>query len=81
MRPDLEAILLRGSVASMETARSVCSGCRRTPLTGERLHRLATDRLLCDLCLAGLPQAERAPLSSERMHAGERTLPVAPRAA
>lgn len=79
--PDLESILLRNSVGSMETTRSTCSGCRRTPLTGERLHRLPSDELLCDLCLAGLPEEQRAPLSSELMHASERTLAVVPRAA
>ena len=81
MAPDLESILLRNSVGSMQTRRTTCSGCERTPLTGERLHRLSNEGVLCDLCLAGLPEEQRAPLSSERMHAGERALAVVPRAA
>lgn len=81
MRPDLESILLRNSVGSMETARTTCSACRRTPLTGERLHRLDSGDVLCDLCLASIPEERRASLSSERMLAGERRLPVVPHAA
>lgn len=81
MRPDLESILLRNSVGSMETRRATCSACERTPLTGERLHRLASEDVLCDLCLAGLPEEQRSPLSSELMHASERALAVVPRAA
>ncbi len=80
-RDDLESILLRNSVGSMETARATCSGCQRTPLTGERLHRLRSDDLLCDLCLLELPEDQRATLGSERMRATERALPVVPRAA
>lgn len=78
---DLESILLRNSVGSMETARATCSGCARTPLTGERLHRLASDDVLCDLCLSQLPEGQRDTLGSERMRATERALPVVPRAA
>lgn len=78
---DLESILLRNSVGSMETARATCSACARTPLTGERLHRLASDELLCDLCLSQLPEGQRDTLGSERMRATERALPVVPRAA
>ena len=81
MGRDLESMMLRNSVGSMETARSTCSHCRRTPLTGERMHRLASEELVCDLCLSGLPEEERTPLSSERMRAGERRIAVAPRAA
>jgi len=81
MRPDLEQILLRNSVGSMQTDRTTCSGCQRTPLTGERLHRLPSDDLLCDLCLSQIPEEQRSPLSSERMRAGERVLSVVPRAA
>lgn len=81
MRPDLESILLRNSVGSMETSRTTCSACRRTPLAGERLHRLDSEDVLCDLCLASVPEERRESLSSERMLAGERRLPVIPRAA
>ena len=81
MPPEIESILLRHSVGAMETARARCTGCRRTPLTGERLHRLRSDEVVCDLCLASLPEEARSPLSSERMPAGERPLPVARHAA
>ena len=60
----------------MEHERATCSGCHRTPLVGEYLHRLATGSFLCGLCLRRLPEAERAAESSERMHAGERSLRV-----
>lgn len=39
------------------------------------------ERLLCALCLADLPEAERAPLRSERVHVGERRIAVVPKAA
>jgi hypothetical protein len=81
LAPSLEWILLRNSLGSMEIERPTCSACRRTPLVGERLHRLPSDDVLCDLCLSGLPEEQRAPLSSERIRAGERRLPVVPRAA
>ena len=36
---------------------------------------------VCDLCVATLPHADRGSLRSERVHASERHLVVAPRAA
>ena len=79
--PDLAAILLRRSVGSLDSGRSRCSTCHRTPLVGERLHEMDTGRLLCDLCVSALPEDERRAVRSERVHAGERQLAVAPRAA
>lgn len=79
--PDLAGILLRRSVGSLASGRSHCSECHRTPLVGERLHEMDTGRLLCDLCVAELPEEERRAVRSERVPAGERQLAVAPRAA
>ena len=73
--------MLRKSIGSMEDHRSTCSGCERTPLVGEYLHRLESGTLLCGLCLARLPDADRVTVASERVHAAERGLPVTPRAA
>jgi hypothetical protein len=78
LRPSLESIMLRKSVGSMEGERPTCSGCERTPLVGEFLHEIESGALLCGLCLRRLPEQERVPLSSRRVHAGERTLQVAP---
>lgn len=79
--PDLAGILLRRSVNSLDSGRSRCTRCHRTPLVGERLHEMDTGRLLCDLCVAELPEDDRRAVRSERVHAGERQLAVAPRAA
>jgi hypothetical protein len=81
MEPSLESVMLRNSVGSMESHRPTCSGCGRTPLVGEYLHRLEAERFLCGLCLAQVPEADRIPVASERLHAGERSIAVAPRAA
>jgi hypothetical protein len=40
-----------------------------------------TGKALCSLCLARLPEPERAPLRSERVHVADRRLAVIPRAA
>lgn len=79
--PDLAAMLLRKSVGSLDSGRSRCSTCRRTPLVGERLHEMETGRLLCDLCVSALPEAHRTAVRSERVRASDRQLTVAPRAA
>jgi hypothetical protein len=79
--PDLAAILLRKSARSLDSGRTRCSGCRRTPLVGERLHEMDTGRVLCDLCLSALPADDRRAVRSELVHASERHLSVEPRAA
>lgn len=79
--PDLAGILLRRSVGSLDSGRSRCSACHRTPLVGEQLHEMDTGRLLCDLCVSELPEDDRRAVRSERVHASERQLAVAPRAA
>jgi hypothetical protein len=58
-----------------------CSSCRRVPLAGELLHELSSHRHVCQLCLASLPEAKRDTISSERVHASDRPLLVARRAA
>jgi hypothetical protein len=58
-----------------------CSGCHRVPLAGELLHELSSHRRVCQLCLARLPESKRQTISTERMHASNRPLAVAPRAA
>ena len=79
--PDLAGILLRRSVGSLDSGRSGCGACHRTPLVGERMHELDSGKLLCELCLIALPEADRQAVRIERVRAGERALAVAPRAA
>ena len=81
MKPDLESIMFRKSIGSMESDRPKCSHCRRTPLVGEYLHRLESGKLLCGLCLADLPDDDGAPVESLRLSAAERSISVARRAA
>ncbi len=79
--PELDSMLLRKSIGSLTSAGAPCAGCRRTPLTGERLHELDTGRMLCDLCLAAVPEDDRRTVRSQRVRASERQLPIAPKAA
>ncbi len=79
--PDVAGILLRKSARTLDSDRSRCSTCRRTPLVGEQLHEMDTGRLLCELCVSQLPEEARQAVRSERVHASERHLRVAPRAA
>ena len=79
--PEMASILLRESARSLDSDRKRCSGCHRTPLVGERLHEMDSGRLLCDLCVSALPEQDRRAVRSERVHASERALAVAPRAA
>ena len=74
-------MLLRRSLGSVAPANDNCGTCRRTPLAGERLHELDSGRVVCDLCLAGLPEQDRHAVRSERIHASETRLAVVPRAA
>ncbi len=79
--PDLSALLLLSNIGALPSSTARCGGCRRTPLAGEQLHELETGRILCALCFAKLPEGRRIAVSTERVHASERRLPVAPRAA
>jgi CRISPR/Cas system-associated protein Cas10 (large subunit of type III CRISPR-Cas system) len=79
--PDLAAIMLRRSARSLDSGRPRCAGCRRTPLVGERLHEMDTGRTLCELCVSALPKEDRRAVRSELVHALDKQLSVAPRAA
>jgi hypothetical protein len=81
VEPSLESVMLRNSVGSMESHRPTCASCGRTPLVGEFLYRLDAERMLCGLCLEQVPESDRLAIASERIHAGERGIRVAPRAA
>jgi hypothetical protein len=79
--PELAGMLLRRSLGKLSGSGDRCAGCRRTPLAGERLHELDSGAVLCDLCFAALPDERRLAVRTERVHASERRLPVAPKAA
>jgi hypothetical protein len=79
--PDLAGMLLRRSLGAVKPTPGRCTKCERTPLPGERLHEMDTGRTLCDLCLSALPEDDRHAVRSERVHASEVPLAVAPRAA
>jgi hypothetical protein len=79
--PDLAAMLLRSSIGALRSSGESCGECRRTPLAGERMHELDSGRVLCELCFGALPEERRQAVRSERVHAGERRLAVAPKAA
>lgn len=50
-------------------------------MPGEFVHRLPSDRVVCSLCLSKVRGSERGEATAERVHASERHLSVAPRAA
>jgi hypothetical protein len=79
--PDIAGILLRRSVGSLDSGRSSCATCNRTPLVGERLHEMDSGCLLCELCISALPEDDRRTVRTQKVHASERHLAVAPRAA
>jgi len=79
--PDIATMLLRKSVGSLSATRTQCSSCRRTPLVGERLRETDSGRLLCELCVLGMPASDRNFVRVERIRASERALAVGPRAA
>ncbi len=64
----LERQLLLRSVSDLDAGRARCQDCRRTPLVGERIHRYADGRALCELC--GRRRKE-APLDSELVRGSE----------
>lgn len=74
-------MLVRSSIGTLPSTAASCGQCRRTPLAGERLHELDGGRTLCDLCFADLPDERRLAVRTERVHASERPLEVAPKAA
>lgn len=78
---ELASLILRRSLRAVGNDRSSCSRCHRTPVAGEVMHLFESDTTLCSLCLARLPEDERSPLRSERVHVTDRRLAVVPRAA
>jgi hypothetical protein len=78
---ELARRILRKSIGSIRSQCVQCSSCRRTPVPGEFVHRLASERVVCSLCLGKVPAAQRQGAAAERVHASERPLSVAPRAA
>ena len=79
--PELAAMLLRKSVGSTSKERPRCSGCRRTPLVGERLHEMDSGRMLCELCRADVPEHDLHTVRSELVRPSEKSLLIVPRAA
>ncbi|HEV2753689.1 MAG TPA: hypothetical protein VGV36_07625 [Solirubrobacteraceae bacterium] len=47
---DLERELLRKGVGALAAGRHPCADCGRTPLVGERVHRYAGAKVICELC-------------------------------
>jgi hypothetical protein len=47
---DLERVLLRKGVGSLEALRRSCGDCGRTPLVGERIHVYPRGDTVCELC-------------------------------
>ncbi len=80
MARDLSTILrVKARASASDPLR--CSSCHRHPLAGELLHELENHRVVCQLCLARLPEAKRATVGSERVHVADRPLAVVSRAA
>ena len=79
--PELSGLFFRRSSHSAGDDRPRCSDCRRTPLVGERLHEMRKGRVLCELCVAALPEDRREPVRTQLVHAGERHVAVVSRAA
>lgn len=81
MFDELESILFRKSLGALRDHIERCSGCHRAPLAGELMHELESHRLVCQLCLARLPESKRVTVVSQRVPVGDRHLSVVPRAA
>lgn len=78
---ELARRILRRGISAMRSDYVHCDECNRTPVPGEFVHRLASARLVCSLCLARVAESEREGSTAERIHASERHVRVAPRAA
>ena len=79
--PDLAGMLMRRCLGTLPPGVPRCGDCRRIPLPGERVHEIDSGRTLCDLCFAALPDERRLAVRTERVHASERPIEVAPKAA
>ncbi len=71
------ASFLRRKARSTKSDPARCSSCNRVPLPGELVHELESRRVVCQLCLADLPEPHRVTISCERVHATDRPLTVA----
>ena len=78
---ELSSLILRRSLGAVGRNRDSCTRCHRTPVAGELMHTFESGKVLCSLCLASLPEAERSPLRSERVHVADLRLAVVPKAA
>jgi hypothetical protein len=60
----LERLLLRRGLGTLEASRDNCADCGRTPLTGEHVHVYAgrQQRIICELCRV---RREDAPVTTE----------------
>ena len=81
MPRELASILLRKSLKRKRDDEPRCSDCLRTPLTGELMHVVEDDRVICSLCLANVPEERRGAVESRRVRATERPLAVVRQAA
>jgi hypothetical protein len=75
------ATMLRRKARARDLDRKRCASCDRVPLAGELMHELESHRVVCQLCLAELPEAKRATIHSQRVHASDRPLAIVSRAA
>lgn len=71
------ASFLRRTARSNKADPVRCSSCNRVPLPGELMHELESHRVVCQLCLADLPEPHRVTISCERVHATDKPLVVA----
>jgi hypothetical protein len=81
MAREVDSAVLRTSLRALTNDWAQCSHCRRAPLTGEVVHVLESGRYACTLCVDRAAKRDGAPVRSERVHASERRLTVAARAA
>jgi hypothetical protein len=71
------ASFLRRTARSAKADPARCSSCNRVPLPGELMHELESHSVVCQLCLADLPEPHRVTISCERVRAADRPLTVA----
>jgi hypothetical protein len=76
MPRELASKILRRSLATTAHRGAECSRCGRTPLVGELMHVLESERMVCQLCVKRLRARDGEPVRQERIHAG-RPLAVA----
>jgi hypothetical protein len=70
------ASFLRRRARSAATEPIRCSSCNRVPLPGELMYELESHSVVCQLCLADLPEPHRVTISCERVHVADKPLAV-----